>query len=152
MTALRITRSTDDRPCGVWVWFVLICALPLGLLGCGSATPPATDQPHPAVGSADPPWVTHRPELPLPDADRMSYEHTSRMLTLYDLPGNDRWMVQLPDGSTQPTGSQFRLPADVDPEKVLVYYSRPGVKPSSAVSVKFIQECGNPHSSRGMNP
>ncbi|MCI0703438.1 MAG: hypothetical protein L0241_20355 [Planctomycetia bacterium] len=127
--------------------FVLVCSLLMGLLGCGTVLPPGSDDPHRAVGSADPPWVTHRPHLPPPEIDRMNYDHTTRTLTLYNLPGNDRWMVHLPDGTKQPTGAQLRLSADVELDKVLVFYARPGVRPSTSVSVKQIQECGNAHNS-----
>ncbi len=147
MTALRITRLRSPLKLR-WVRLAVLCALPVGLFGCGTATPPDDSPPNAAVGSYDPPWVTHRPNLPPPDTDRINYDANTRTLTLYNLPGNDRWMVQMPgEGSGQPVAARHRLPADVEPADVRVYYSRPGVKPSAPVTVKQILDSGNPHSS-----
>jgi hypothetical protein len=86
-----------------------------------------------------------RYELPPPDAERINYDTRTRTLTLYDLPGNERWEMRLPgDAVGRPIPPQHRLP-DVDVSEVYVYYTRPGVKASSAVSVKKILESGNSH-------
>jgi hypothetical protein len=128
---------------------VAACALPVAVFGCGTATPPSADPPpHAAVGSSDPAWVTHRPNLPPPDTDRINYDIATRTLALYDLPGNDRWLVQLPgEGIGRPVSPVYRLPADVELTEVRVYYSRPGVKPSASVTVQQILDSGNAHSS-----
>jgi hypothetical protein len=123
--------------------------LPVSLLGCGSVEPPAAEQsPHATNGANDPAWVTGRAQLPPPDADRINYDERTRTLTLYDLPANDRWMVQMPgDDSPRPAAPQQRVPADAELSEVKVYYARPGVKPSRPVSVKMIRDCGQAHSS-----
>lgn len=144
MTALRRTRPGESSPRRTWARLVVVL-LPVGLFGCGSATPPGPDPSPHATGSNDPAWIVNRPALPPPDVDRINYDERTRTLTLYDLPGNDRWVVRLPgDGVGRPVGSQYRVP-DVDPAGVMVCYTRPGVKPSVAVSVKQIQECGGAH-------
>ena len=139
MTALGITRLR----------IAVLPLLSLALLGCGTATPPGTEpSPHAAVGSNDPAWVTHRHSMPPPDTDRINYDEQTRMLTLYDLPGNDRWMMKRAgEDSGRFVTPQHRLPPDVDLSDVMVYYARPGVKPSSSVSVKQIRDTGHVHSS-----
>jgi hypothetical protein len=124
---------------------VAAALLPAGFAGCGTPTPPGPEPSPHAVGANDPAWITNRPELPPPDADRINYDARTRTLTLYDLPRNERWLVQLPGESTgRPVPPQHRLP-DVDMAEVFVYYARPGQKPSAPVTVKQIQESGNPH-------
>ena len=145
MNALRMTRLSDRGPRRTWM-FLAVVLVPVGLTSCGTRTPPpgAEASPH-AVGANDPPWIVNRPELPPPDADRISYDAKTRTLTLYELPRNDRWVVQMPGESVgRPVPPQHRLP-DVDPAEVHVYYTRPGLKPSASVSVKQIQECGTSH-------
>ncbi|MBP3959407.1 hypothetical protein J8F10_29540 [Gemmata sp. G18] len=152
MTVLRSTRPTDSSYRTAWgrrARAAVLVVFPVALLGCGSATPPGADSaPTPAGGPNDPAWVTNRPKLPPPDADRINYDEHTCTLTLYDLPGNDRWMVQMPgEGSGRPVTPQHRLPADTELSQVMVYYARPGVKPSAPVSVKQIRDSGNAHSS-----
>jgi cholesterol transport system auxiliary component len=150
MTALRITRFVPARrkPRGAWLRLAALCMLPVGLLGCGTPTPPDATPPNAAVGSYDPPWMANRSNLPPPDTDRINYDANSRTLTLYDLPGNDRWMVRFRgDRSGRPMTPRHTLPGDVDPADVFVYYSRPGVRPSTPVTVKQILDNGNAHSS-----
>jgi cholesterol transport system auxiliary component len=144
MTALRRTRPGDRLPFRTWVR-VAALVLPVGLFGCGSATPPGPDPSPHAAGANDPAWIVNRPALPPPDTDRINYDERTRTLTLYDLPGNDRWVVRLPgEPAGRPVTAQHRIP-DADPSEVMVYYVRPGYKPSVSVSVKQIQECGNMH-------
>jgi hypothetical protein len=92
--------------------------------------------------------VVHRPNLPPPDTDRINYDARTRTLSFYELPGNDRWVVRLPG---EPVGrqvvAQHRIP-DVDLKEVMVYYTRPGVQPSTEVSVKQIQDSGGDHVSQ----
>jgi hypothetical protein len=119
--------------------------LPVGFYGCGAPTPPGPPPDPHALGTYDPAWMPGRHELPPPDAERINYDTRTRTLTLYDLPRNDRWEVRLPgDAVGRPVPPQHRLP-DVDMSEVYVYYTRPGVKSSSAVSVKTILESGNAH-------
>jgi len=144
MTALRTTRPGNRLPRRTRV----LCALlfvPLGLSGCGTATPPGpAPSPH-AAGMNDPAWITGRAAMPSPDLDRINYDERTRTITLYDLPGNDRWQVRLPgEESGRPTGPRLRVP-QADPAEVMVYYVRPGMKPSIPVSVKQIQESGGAH-------
>lgn len=152
MTALRMPRSDShgrSAAFGRCARVVVLVAFPAALFGCGSATPPGADAPSSsAVGTNDPAWVTNRPKLPPPDADRINFDDHTRTLTLYDLAGNDRWMVQMPgEGSGRPVTPKHRIPADAELAQVMVYYARPGVKPSAPVSVKQIRDSGNAHNS-----
>jgi hypothetical protein len=138
MTALRRTGPVK------WTR-VAVLVFPVGLFGCGAATPPVPSvSPH-AVGANDPAWVVIRPNLPAPDTDRINYDARTRTLTFYELPGNDRWLVRLPG---EPVGRQVapqhRIP-DVDLKNVMVYYTRPGMRPSVAVSVQQIRDSGGDH-------
>lgn len=144
MTALRTTRPGHRSPRRTRILCAVV-ALPLGLLGCGGTNPPgAAPSPH-TLGMNDPAWITGRAALPSPDLDRINYDERTHTITLYDLPGNDRWQVRLPgDESGRPTGPRVRVPA-ADPADVFVYYVRPGMKPSVPVSVKQIQESGGAH-------
>jgi hypothetical protein len=97
------------------------------------------------VGSGDPAWVVNRPNLPPPDTDRIDYDARTRTLTFYELPGNDRWAVRLPgEPEGHPVAPRHRIP-DADLTEVMVYYTRPGMHPSVAVSVQQIQESGGEH-------
>jgi hypothetical protein len=125
--------------------FVAAVLIPVGLCSCGTPTPPGAEPSPHAVGANDPAWIPHRGALPAPDADRINYDANTRTLTLYDLPRNERWLVQLPGESVgKPVPPQHRLP-DVDMSEVHVYYTRPGQKPSASVSVKQIQDSGSTH-------
>ncbi|HEY1192227.1 MAG TPA: hypothetical protein VGE74_31675 [Gemmata sp.] len=127
----------------------VLLVLPLALTGCGGAIAP-TGGPAPSagVGTDDPAWVTLRTKLPAPDADRISYDEHNRTLTLYDLPGNDRWMIQMPgDESGRPAAQQQRIPTEAALAHVVVYYVRPGLKPSATVSVQQIRDTGHAHNS-----
>lgn len=144
MTALRRTEPGGRSNRRRWARAVALL-LPVALAGCGTAAPPGPEPSPHAVGSNDPAWITNRPALPPPDADRINFDERTRTLTLYDLPGNDRWLVRLPGQEAgRPVSSRHRIP-DVDPAEVLVYYTRPGLKPSVPVSLKQIQECGGAH-------
>ncbi|MBY0456322.1 MAG: hypothetical protein K2V38_03185 [Gemmataceae bacterium] len=134
------------------VRLLVLAAVPVALAGCGTVAPPDADSaPASAIGQNDPAFLANRPALPPPDTDRMGYDEKSRTLSLYDLPGNDRWMVRLAGEPTgRPVAATSRVPTDRDLSDVLVYYTRPGVKPSVPVTVKQIREGGNPHSSLAM--
>jgi len=123
----------------------------LGVFGCGSPSPPANESPAQAAtvpGVNDPNWLTSREKLPAPDLDRLDYDAQRRTLALYELPGRDRWMVQLPDELTgNPVGPLFKLPEGVDTSRTLVFYFRPGVKVSAPVTVAAIEAGRRPHSS-----
>jgi hypothetical protein len=90
-------------------------------------------------GSNDPAWLTSREKLPPPDMDRLDYDARERSLTLYELPGRDSWMVQLPNEQGRTVGSHYHLPEGVDPRQALVYYARAGVKVSMPVTVAQIE-------------
>lgn len=125
----------------------MLATFPVALFGCGASVPPSGPSAPHAATPDDPAWVTHRPKLPPPDPDRINFDDRTRTLALYDLPGNDRWMVQLPGDAARPATSQQRIPVDADLARVLVYYARPGMKPSAAVSVQQIRDCGPAHNS-----
>jgi cholesterol transport system auxiliary component len=144
MTVLRRTQPDDRAPDRMWVRAALLL-IPVGLFGCGTATPPGPEPSPHAAGTNDPAWITSRPALPPPETDRINYDERTRTLTLYNLPGNDRWLVQLPGESrAQQVPPKHRLP-DVDTSEVMVSYTRPGFKPSTPVSVKQIQDSGGAH-------
>jgi len=113
------------------------------LLGCGAATPPGSPPSPHALGANDPAWIVSG-GLPPPDTDRINYDERTRTVTLYDLPGNDCWRIQLPGEAPKLVAPQFRVP-DADTAEVRVYYTRPGLRPSTSVTVKQIQECGSTH-------
>jgi hypothetical protein len=114
-------------------------------------SPPTNDQHAPTVntpGTHDPAWLTSREKLPAPDLDRLNYDPEKRTLSLYELPGRDRWMVQLPNEAYgHLIGPTHRLPEGVDKNHTLIYYTRPGVKASASVTVAAIEAGGQPHSS-----
>lgn len=131
----------------------LVVLSALGLYGCGAPVPPENDPTPigttpPIPGTNDPSWLTSRENLPPPDTDRIEYDREKRTLILYDLPGRDNWMVQLPDEKIgHPVGPQYRLPEGVDTARTLVFYSRPGVKISLPVTVAQIEAGRLAHSS-----
>lgn len=145
MTALRTTRPHNRPRHSGWAWVrYAALVLPLGLSGCGTAEPPGPPPSAHTVGANDPAWIVNRPALPPPDLDRINYDERTRTLSLYDLPGNDRWLVRVPGDDTYRPGAIHHLPA-VDPSEVTVCYARPGMRPSTPVSLKQIQECGVHH-------
>lgn len=151
MTVLRTTRPTVPRPRRAWAG-----VLALWVFGCGTPSPPAGETPAPnattAPGTNDPNWLTSREKLPAPDLDRLDYDAGQRTLSLYPLPGQDRWMVQLPDElHGTPVGPLFRLPEGVDRRRTLVFYARPGVKVSAPVTVAAIEAGRRPHTSLAVN-
>jgi hypothetical protein len=124
----------------------------LGVFGCGTAAPPpgelAPHQTSSAPGTNDPAWLTSREKLPAPDLNLVEYDAYERTLAFAELPGQDRWMVQLPgERAGRPVGPRHRLPEGVDKERTLVYYARAGVKVSAAVTVKAIEDGRVPHTS-----
>jgi hypothetical protein len=83
--------------------------------------------------------LTSREKLPPPDPDRIDYDSKNRILKLYDLQGQDRWMVQLPNEQFgRQVSPDHQLPEGVDTKHTLVYYVRPGVKVSTPVTVAEI--------------
>jgi hypothetical protein len=92
--------------------------------------------------------LTSRETLPAPNPDRIDYDPQKRKLTFYDLPGQDRWMVQLPDGRAgRAVGPSHRLPEGVDTGYTFVYYVRAGEKVSASVTVATIEACRSGHTS-----
>lgn len=142
-----MTEFRTPRPRRARLAALLTLALPLA--GCGAPTvPTAGPPPSSGVGTNDPAWITLRAQMPAPDADRIAYDDQTRTLTLYDLPGNDRWMIQMPGDETgRPAPQQQRIPAGMPLTHVSVYYVRPGMKPSVQISVKQIRDTGRPHNS-----
>src|SRR5262245_18206078 len=150
MTSLRKTRPTSRAIVYGWV------LLAFGVAGCGAASLPTADDASPVAtaspGANDPAWLTSRGRLPAPDTDRIEYDARTRTLTFSDLPGRDRWMVQLPDeASGRQVGRQHHLPEGVDTSRTLVYYARPGSRVSVAVTVRAIEDCRAPHTSQVVN-
>ncbi len=152
MTALRTTRPAEPRPLRPTrrVWMVSLAAL--GMFGCGTATPPPAEPPAvasvPPVGMNDPNWLTSRHMLPAPDTDRIDYNAGERKLTFYELPGRDRWMVQLPDEPAIAVGPTHRIPDGIDTGRIQVFYARQGFKVSIPVTVAQIAAGRAAHNSR----
>ncbi|WP_439626331.1 hypothetical protein [Gemmata sp.] len=156
MTALRTTGA--ERPTRAPALRAGVAgALVLGVFGCGTPSPPpAPHGPQPTaaapLGANDPAWLTSREKLPAPDLDRLDYDPEKRTLGLYDLPGRDQWMVQLPnEAAGHLIGPSHRLPEGIDTGRTLVYYARPGVKASAAVTVASIEAGRRPHASLAFN-
>jgi hypothetical protein len=156
MSALRTTRTADplfkhfSR-----IGFGLLLGV-FGVCGCENApAPQSTGGPASSatpLGANDPNWLTSRPLLPAPDIDHIEYNKDRRSLSFYDLPGGDRWMVQLPGEQTgRLVGPQHMLPEATDNTRTFVYYVRPGVKSSAAVSVAEIESGRAPHTSFAVN-
>jgi hypothetical protein len=140
MTALRTTEPTVPRKTRTITYAWIVVVLGFGCVGCGHSAPPANDSGSTAtVGINDPAWLTSREKLPPPDPDRIDYDSKKRILRLYDLQGQDRWMVQLPNEQFgRQVGPEHQLPEGVDTKYTLVYYVRPGVKVSTPVTVAEI--------------
>lgn len=144
MTTLRMTRPPLARPRpgaappGLVRAFALgLCVVFAGLTGCNSGDRPAAGGP-----------IADHGQLPAPDADRIEYDAQKRTLTFYDLPDSSRWMVRVSGGTPRPAGPVHRLSEGDDPEDTLVFYTRPGGRTSTPVSVKQIQAAGKGHTSR----
>lgn len=152
MTALRTPQSVGPARNRGWsqrARFAALLALPIALAGCGVETAPIGGAaPSSGLGTDDPAWVTNRTMMPAPDLDRLNYDERTRTLTLYGLSGNDRWMVRMPGAEVgRPAVAQQRIPTDAELSRVVVYYVRPGMKPSAPVSVKQIRDLGRAHNS-----
>lgn len=150
MAALGTTRSMLPRTSG-WSGWLAVALIAPSFLGCGGGSAPdpesAPGASPPALGVSDPNWLTSRTLLPPPDTDRIEYDSQQRVLTFYELPGRDLWMVQLPAELGRPVGPRHRLPEGVDPADIRVYYCRPGAKVSAAVTVAQIQAVRAHHNS-----
>jgi hypothetical protein len=150
MTALRTTQASRVRSFHRTGW-AAVALLALCMVGCGGGSAPDFERlpgsPPPALGANDPNWLTSRTELPPPDTDRIDYDSQQRVLTFYELPGRDHWMVQLPAELGRPVGPRHRLPEGIDPADIRVYYCRPGAKVSASVTVAQIQAVRAHHTS-----
>ncbi len=156
MTALRTTHRTARwfPPFALARWTGTVALLTVVATGCSTHTPPpAIPAPAPGVpGYNDPDWLTSREKLPAPPLDRLDYDPEKRTLILYELPGRDHWMVQLPDETVgRRVGSVHRLPEGVDLARTLVFYARSGVKVSAPVTVAAIEAGRRPHASLTFN-
>jgi hypothetical protein len=154
MIALGMTQFLNG-PCPRFVARLLVLLGALGMAGCGSPTPssndllPATISP----GANDPLWLTSRGGLPAPDAERIEYDPNTRLLTFHELPGGDRWMVQLPNEEVgRLVGPLHQLPEGIDPAHILVYYARPGARASAPITVAQIEAARAPHTSLALHP
>jgi hypothetical protein len=118
--------------------------------GCASESrePPPPPAPAVAVPPGNREQAAKGPHLPPPESDQIRYDDRSRTLTFYALPAPARWMVLLPGAAfAAPAGPEHRLPEGVDPDRTLVYYSRPGGLQSTPVSLKQIQAAREMHAS-----
>ncbi len=153
MTPLRMTRISC-----LWMRFGrgvragVATLLLVGTAGCGGE-PREGDEPE-AI-PATPVELTNRDrpdlgsKLPPPATDQIEYDKTSRTLTFYELPDSARWVVQVPGAPAAMAAVRHRLPPGVDPDRTLVFYTKPGGQPSSPVSLRQIQQAqGKGHSSQ----
>lgn len=134
----RLIPQAQLRKCG---W---ICTLAV-LSGIGCARPPAIveDCPDSIRGTthAMAHGTRHGAMLPPPAADHIEFDQYSNTLTLYQLPGSARWMVQLPGSTTPlPAAARHRLPPGVDPQRTYVFYAMPNGHLSDAVTLRQIEQ------------
>lgn len=153
MTSLRMTPPAVGKPARALAWGIG-SIVAFGLFGCGSAAPPE-DDPTPTASSSpganDPIWLTSREHFPAPDTDRIEYDPNQRLLTFHALPGSDQWMVKLPgEPNGRRVGPIHQLPEGIDTAHILVYYSRPGAKTSTPVTVAQIEAGRVPHTSHAI--
>jgi hypothetical protein len=141
MTTLRMTQPNTDRPRRArspWVAACVVAVTLTGLTGCGSESRPADEA---AAELANKERADLGARLPPPAADQIEYDQASCVLTLYQLPASGRWMVQLPGATTPaPAAARHRLPAGVDPDRTLVFYTTPGGNLSTPVSLRQIEK------------
>lgn len=155
MTVLRMTRPDAARQQsapvkGLWflspqVLAVWIGVALVGVTGCGVERPDSGTSAAPTSEqtSYNPPLSS----LPPPATDRIVYK--DRTLTLYDLPGSGRWMIQRPDVRfPYPVGPEHTLPEGVDAGKTFVYYRVSSGLQSPFVSLAEIQAAGRDHDSQ----
>ena len=144
MTPLRMTPPEADRPRrdrSPWVAACVVGVALVGLSGCGSDVRPADEA---AAELAKKDRADRGSRLPPPATDQIEYDQLSCTLTFYQLPDSARWMVQLPGSATAaPAAARHRLPAGVDPDRTLVFYTTPGGHLSTPVSLRQIEKAQN---------
>ena len=112
--------------------------LALAGLACNSQPAAKVDDPPadaPKLESAD-----ARNRAPKPDTNRLSFDESTQVLQLYDLPDDGgHWMVALP---TEPRGvpvqGDFKFTKKADPKAVSVFYTLPQGGMSNPVSLQEI--------------
>jgi hypothetical protein len=146
MTALRMTRPDPDGPTRArrrWTALGLAAAVTAAAAGCSSDGP--------AAGGGGPAVPVERltagAKLPAPEAEKIEYNADTRTLTFYDLP-DARWVVYHPgDRFPVPAGPEHRLPRGADPDRTVVYYTKPGGHRSESVTLRQIQDGRGLHAS-----
>lgn len=78
-------------------------------------------------------------KLATPDVARMSYDPATRVLTLYDLDGGQKWMLAAPwNKRSEPVGNDVTFMSEVDVDKVTVFYTTAAGQTSPKVSLREI--------------
>src|SRR5262249_22813169 len=103
-------------------------------------TPTASaDTPHPAPEPIAP---ATRAQAPKPEVGRITFDPTTRRLTLYELSDRSaRWMIVSAAAATPvPVDREHDFPPgmDIDLEHTTVFYTIPNRRPSPAVSLREI--------------
>ena len=113
----------------------------MGLIAVGCDSQPAAqvgDTPVTKVVVQEP--IDARIRAPKPDPTRLTFDETTQILKLYDLPDNGGcWMVALPsEPRGVPVQGDFRFSKPADPKTVSVFYTLPKGGVSNPVSLQEI--------------
>ena len=87
-----------------------------------------------------------RVRAPKPDTARLTFDETTQVLSLYDLPEDGGcWMVALPaEPRGVPVQGDFRFSKPADPKTVSVFYTLPKGGMSNPVSLQEIVDAKKP--------
>lgn len=133
---------TFVRPC--WLAWLPI----MGMIGCDIAPPTVPNAATPATLADGPPTQPGRSPADKPDVLRLTYDPSAGTLTLYEL--NDRggrWLLVTPEHPTgTPVSGKVAVPDDSD--RVSVFYTVPGRRPSPRVTLREIADAQVLHASR----
>jgi len=121
------------------------------VVGCGSD---ARVQNEPTPDLPVSPVLTERSDrgqrLPSPDVAEITFDTSTNVLKLYELPASARWMVLLPhDKAAVPVDREYKMPEGVDADKTFIYYAVPAGRQSKLVTLTEVQQAGEQLSSRG---
>ena len=115
--------------------------------GCDAQPRAASTEAHtlPTVSTARPGDEFVRalsPQAHKPDLTRLGFDPSTRTLTLYELPEqSSRWMLASPaTPAGVPVDREYKFPpeADLDLDRVAVFYTVPNRRPSPTVSLREI--------------
>ena len=119
----------------------------LAVAGISCDSQPVADVPDDRTGeSAIPAPGDARTRAPSPDAARLSFDESTQVLQLYDLPEQGGyWMVALPaEPRGVPMQGDFKFTKRADPKAVSIYYTLPKGGTSNAVTLQEIVDAKKP--------